>query len=96
MPEISFAGGRDLSMLATPRNSLPKVRNSAAGCASDVCNVQQVLLSLDCGDDWADNPVVSRSWAISWDFKEAFDEAFEVRPETNCLTIRQFLERHSL
>lgn len=38
----------------------------------------QVLLSLDYDDDWIDNPVVSRSWAITWDFKEAFDEAFDV------------------
>jgi hypothetical protein len=37
-----------------------------------------VLLSLEFDDDWTDNPVVSRSWAITWDFKEAFDEAFDV------------------
>lgn len=44
------------------------------------CCWLQVLLSLDFDDDWADNPVVCRSWALSWDFKEAFDEAFDVRP----------------
>lgn len=43
------------------------------------CCWLQVLLSLDYDDDWADNPVVCRSWALSWDFKEAFDEAFDVR-----------------
>jgi hypothetical protein len=59
----------------------PLISGSAA-CDRLLCIVHQVLLSLDCGDDWADNPVVSRSWAISWDFKEAFDEAFEVRHAT--------------
>lgn len=39
----------------------------------------QVLLSLEYDDDWVDNPVVSRSWAITWEFKRAFDAAFEVR-----------------
>jgi hypothetical protein len=42
-----------------------------------------VLLSLDYDDDWADNPVVCCSWALSWDFKEAFDEAFDVRGGTD-------------
>lgn len=39
----------------------------------------QLLLSLEYDDDWVDNPVVAHSWAINWDFKEAFEEAFEVR-----------------
>lgn len=47
------------------------------------CWLLQVLLSLDYDDDWADNPVVCCSWALSWDFKEAFDEAFDVS-ETIC------------
>lgn len=41
----------------------------------------QVLLSLDFDDDWVDNPVVAASWAITWEFKEAFDDAFEVSEE---------------
>lgn len=45
-----------------------------------MCVCPQLLLSLEFDDDWVDNPVVAHSWAISWDFKEAFDEAFEVRP----------------
>jgi len=40
--------------------------------------VLQLLLSQEYDDDWVENPVVCRSWALSWDFKEAFDEAFEV------------------
>jgi hypothetical protein len=37
-----------------------------------------VLLAADYDDDWLDNPVVAGTWGLTWAFKEAFDDAFEV------------------
>jgi hypothetical protein len=41
--------------------------------------LSQLLLALQREDDWSDNPVVTDSWALSWAFKEAWDDAFKAR-----------------
>jgi hypothetical protein len=40
--------------------------------------LSQLLLALDFDDDWLDNPVISESWGLTWQFKEDFDDGFQV------------------